>query len=94
MNRTVKCIYDTEEEAIKCATEDVKEWAKDNGKDSFAEVAKENGDILIIESNPNGEISESISNGLNKGSIIYMSKRAKNIFQKKEIKNILKRISI
>ena len=94
MNSIVKCIYDTEEEAIKCATEDVKEWAKDNGTDSFAEVAKENGDILIIESNPNGEISESISNGLNKGSIIYMSKGAKKIFQTKEIKNILKRISI
>jgi len=94
MNSVFKCIYDTEEEAIKCATEDVKEWAKDNGKDSFAEVAKENGDILIIESNPNGEISESISNGLNKGSIIYMSKKAGKIFQKKEIKNILKRISI
>lgn len=83
MNSVFKCIYDTEEEAIKCATEDVKEWAKDNGAESFAEVAKENGDILIIESNPNGEISKSISSGLNKGSIIYMSKRAERIFQMK-----------
>lgn len=80
MNSTVKCIYDTEEEAIKCAIEDVKEWAKDNGMDCFAEIAMEYGDTLTIKSTPSGEISESISGGWNRGGLIYMSKEVANIY--------------
>lgn len=81
MNSTVKCIYDTEEEAIKCAIEDVKEWAKDNDMDCFAEIAMESGDTLIIKSTSSGEISRSKSGGWNKGGLIYMSKKVERIYQ-------------
>ncbi len=73
-------VYDTQREAIREATADVKKWAEEDETNCTAEVALWSGDMLIIKATPKGEISKSKSGGWNIGGFIYMSRKVAKVY--------------
>lgn len=80
MNSTCTCVYETEREAIKEATQDAIKAAKDNDLWCFSEVALWNGNSMIIEAFPDGKIKKTMSGGWNRGGLVYMSKRVAKVY--------------
>lgn len=80
MNSTYPCIYPTQREAVRQATIDAKQSAKDNDCVSQEQVALLSGDTLIIEASPNGKVTKTFSGGWNKGGLVYMSTKVAKVF--------------